>query len=211
MQEPLGSALSGSHCASTLDRCAIWDCHFKIGGTHSSISTAQPPNLAGEVAIYREMAKRIGASRGVVVQATAHGTDNRYTLEALAALGDGYRAVVSIDEPVDIRTLRRWHALGVRGVRFDQLRAKDMLPVLTKHSACLGWHVELSMELRALRGCERMLRSLPVPVVLEYLARTAPGDKGGRAALLRLSSQRIFGSSCCLPLPALTTCGWMMR
>jgi predicted TIM-barrel fold metal-dependent hydrolase len=61
-----------------------------------------------------------------------------------------------------------------------------MLPILTKHIACLGWHVELSMELRALRGCERMLRSLSVPVVLEHLGRTAPGHKGGLAALLRL-------------------------
>ena len=49
---------------------------------------------------YRRMAATIGFERAVLVQASAHGTDNRATLDAIARAGAGFRGVAIVDSGV---------------------------------------------------------------------------------------------------------------
>ena len=56
---------------------------------------------------YREVQRRLGLERVVVVQPSAYGTDNRCTMDAVAALGDGARAVVVVDRSVSDAELER--------------------------------------------------------------------------------------------------------
>jgi predicted TIM-barrel fold metal-dependent hydrolase len=166
-----------------------WDCHFHVMDEEfPTVPNARVPNLTAKADSYRKTAMRMGATRGVVVQPSLYGTDNRCTLDALATLGSGYRAVVVINETVDIRTLRRWHSLGVRGIRFNQVQAgettMEMMPELVEHIACLGWHVQLHIPASDLVAHHTMLRKLRVPLVLDHLGRTVPGDAEAEARVL---------------------------
>src|SRR6267143_6798712 len=68
---------------------------------------------------YLGMLDAVGFARGVLVQGSAHGRDNSAMLDALAHQPDRLRAVAVADETVPPAELRRWAALGVRGLRFN--------------------------------------------------------------------------------------------
>src|SRR5712671_2191768 len=71
------------------------------------------------LAKYLRMLDILGFARGVLVQGSAHGRDNSAMLDALAHQPDRLRAVAVADETVPPAELRRWAALGVRGLRFN--------------------------------------------------------------------------------------------
>ena len=55
-----------------------------------------PPDA--QVSAYRNMCKRFGIERTVVVQPSTYGKDNRCTLEAVAEIGRNARCIVVVDE-----------------------------------------------------------------------------------------------------------------
>src|SRR6185437_8778594 len=63
-----------------------------------------PP--AAPVEHYQNVQKITGLSRAVFVTPTAHGTDNRVILNAIATLGDSARGIAIIDSSVDDNSLR---------------------------------------------------------------------------------------------------------
>ncbi len=157
------------------------DCHFHImDRKFPVVAGAQVPNLEAPVARYVPFAREIGTERGVIIQPSLYGTNNACTLAALAALGGRGRAIVVIDEATPIADLERWHALGVRGIRFNQVQAgattMEMLHPLAERIAPLGWHVQLHMKARELPAYAERLLSLPVPLVLDHMARLALPD-----------------------------------
>ena len=71
------------------------DCHHHIYDAKYPVdpkSVLRPGDALVED--YRAFQKRIGTSRNVVVQPSTYGTDNRVTLDAVAAFGPQARAVV---------------------------------------------------------------------------------------------------------------------
>ena len=68
---------------------------------------------------YLAMLATLGFDRGALVQGSAHGRDNSAMLDALARHPGRLRGVAVADADVDPAELRRWHALGVRGLRFN--------------------------------------------------------------------------------------------
>lgn len=116
----------------------------------------------------------LGLTRGVVVQASVHGTDNRAVLDAAAAHPERLRAVVSVTEGVTEAEIAAMHAQGARAIRVNMVDRGGMpfrsLDALREVAALLrphGWHVELLVhveqnpqELRALAEAIR----LPVSV-----------------------------------------------
>jgi D-galactarolactone isomerase len=79
----------------------------------SSRRTRPPPTTAAR--------RAIGWSAPSSCQPTGYGFDNRCTLEALAALGPGTRAVVVVARRTSEAELARLHGLGARSVRFMML------------------------------------------------------------------------------------------
>jgi len=69
----------------------------------------------------------LGIDRAVIVQASAHGTDNRAMLDALAWRPDIYRGVAIIDSTIDDRALEEMHTLGVRGIRLKPSAGMKMM------------------------------------------------------------------------------------
>jgi 2-pyrone-4,6-dicarboxylate lactonase len=111
-----------------------------------------PPDAP--LAKYIAMLDTVGFTRGVLVQGSAHGRDNGAMLDALARHPGRLHGVAVADATVTPAELRRWHEIGVRGLRFNHFfrggslhyrggvpldAAKALAPVM----ADLGWHLQL--------------------------------------------------------------------
>ena len=125
------------------------DCHFHI---YDNRFPPAPGGLAApdaSPADYRALQARIGTTRGVVVQPSLYGTDNRPTLEGMAALGPNFRGVAVVNAAVTDAELQRLHGLGVRGIRFNLAQAGattlEMLEPLSRRVDALGWHCQINM------------------------------------------------------------------
>ncbi len=68
---------------------------------------------------YFRMHEILGIERGVLVQASAYGTDISSILDALAASGDRLRGVAAVDKDVTDAELARMNEAGIRGIRIN--------------------------------------------------------------------------------------------
>ncbi len=150
------------------------DCHFHVYDARmaSLPGTPQHPDAMEEG--YRALQRRLGLSRGVLVQPSAYGTDNRRHLQALERLGrDDFRMVAVVAADVAEAELRALDAAGVRGIRFNLtmpglLGLADLAP-LGRRIAALGWHIQLNASEAQLRAAEDVLARLPCRLVLDHL------------------------------------------
>jgi D-galactarolactone isomerase len=125
------------------------DCHFHIYDNRFSPAAGGLPAPDASPDDYRALQARIGTTRGVIVQPSLYGVDNRPTLEGLANLGPNFRAVAVVNTSVSDADLHRMHDLGVRGIRFNLAQAGattlDMLEPLSRRVDALGWHCQINM------------------------------------------------------------------
>lgn len=143
-----------------------------------------PPDASVED--YRQLQRRTGLQRAVLVTPSTYGADNRPMLAALRALGGQARGVAVIDGSESDAHLAQLHAEGVRGVRLNLslgvgLHA-DMLAPLARRIAPLGWHLQLLMPADLLATLAERLADLPVPLVFDHFARLSPADAGRHPA-----------------------------
>lgn len=140
-----------------------------------------PPNAP--VAAYRQLQERLGTSRAVVVTPSTYGTDNGCTLDALDQFGDAARGVAVVTHDVSDAELDRLHARRVRGLRVNFVSPQcwgettaGMLTTLARKLGRLHWHIQLLMHPEQIVALEAVLRGLPVPVVIDHLARMDPRE-----------------------------------
>src|SRR4029077_4681225 len=98
------------------------DTHAHVFGPASQFPYAEdrsytPPDAP--LAKYLAMLDTLGLARGVLVQGSAHGRDNAAMLDALARPPARRRGVAVADADMPAAELRRWAALGVKGLRFN--------------------------------------------------------------------------------------------
>src|SRR5260221_11607320 len=81
------------------------------------------PPLPGHysVPMYRELQKRLGMSRVIVVQANAYQDDNRVTLAAMKELGKEDKGVAGVKAGVADAEIARLTPSGIRGQRILNL------------------------------------------------------------------------------------------
>ena len=152
------------------------------------------------LADYLHMLDTLGIERGVLVQPSVYGTDNRAMLEALALAPERLRAIAVLPFDVSADAISRLHALGVRGVRCNIVDLKDgkgMLPLdglrtLAGTIARYGWHIEFLMHVNEFPDLDRQLGAMPVPLVFGHLGYvpTQLGNTAGFEALLRLAKAK---------------------
>ena len=161
------------------------DTHFHVFGPPELfpfLSTHEYTPPAAPLAHYLKMAAVIGMERAVVVQPSVHGLDNSATLDAIAKSGGRFRGVARIDDKTPKAELQKLHDGGIRGVRFnllDRPRGNVKLDVLDRcveHIAEFGWSVDLHIDTKNLLEQERRIRSLPIPVVIDHIARVKPAE-----------------------------------
>ena len=165
------------------------DCHHHIYDPRFAYmpdAVMKPPFAT--VADYRKLQKRLGTSRDVMVQPSTYGTDNRCVLDVLAQQGENGRAVCVVNSKVADAELKKLNAAGVRGVRVqfglgNPVGADEVMP-LAKRIAAMGWHIQFNMPPEQLVQMEKLLLSLPVPVIIDHLGR-AVDDKGPQYVTVR--------------------------
>jgi 2-pyrone-4,6-dicarboxylate lactonase len=146
---------------------------------------------------FRHMLDALGVERGVLVQPSVYGTDNRAMLDGLARDPKRFRGVAVVPFGVPVAEIERLHAAGVRGVRsniVDLKSNKGQLPLeqlraLAQRIKPFGWHVEFLMHVDEFPQLDRQLADFPVDVVfghLGYVPAAAGLATPGFAALLRL-------------------------
>lgn len=122
---------------------------------------------------YMALLDRLGLDRGVIVQPSVYGTDNRATLDALRSEPDRLRGVAVVDADVSDAEIERMHGLGVRGVRFNLLYrggvAYEAAETLSRRIAPLGWHLQFLIDISEFDGFAAKLAALPVPVVIDHM------------------------------------------
>ncbi len=146
---------------------------------------------------YRHMLDGLGLERGVLVQPSIYGTDNRAMLDALKTDPKRLRGVAVVPFDISVSEIEKLHAAGVRGVRaniVDLKEGKGILPLaalrtLAERIQPFGWHVEFLMHVDEFPDLDRQLARFPVDVVFGHLGYV-PASKGihtaGFAAMLRL-------------------------
>lgn len=154
------------------------DCHFHV----YEAGHAQ----AADVGAYLALQRRLGLTRGVLVQPSTYGFDNSLHLAALGALGrDRFRLVAVLPPDVSGAELTCLDAQGVRGVRFNlklggPLRLDDLLP-MARRLAPLGWHCQVNLAPGQLVEAAGLLQRLPCRLVLDHIGQV-PHPAGLRSA-----------------------------
>lgn len=134
----------------------------------------------------------LGLQRGVIVQASCHGTDNTAMLDAIARGKGRYRGVAIVDDGIDERGLEALDRGGVRGVRFNFVQHLGGRPdmnvfwrVLDK-VAEMGWHVVLHLDAEDIVELnDDVLSNIRVPFVIDHMGRVQAA-KGLEQAPFRL-------------------------
>ncbi len=124
----------------------------------------------------------LGFSKNVIVQATCHGADNRALVDALQASDGRARGIATVKRSVTDDELRRLHAAGVRGVRFNFVKRlvdftpKDELMEIAGRINKLGWHVVIYFEAVDLPELWDFFTALPTTVVVDHMGRPDVGQ-----------------------------------
>ena len=147
----------------------IYEKRFKLAPTAAMVPPEAP------VSAYREVRKRLGIDRTVVVQPSAYGTDNSCTLEAIAAMGESARGVAVVGPEASEAELERLSKAGIRGARFFMLKggalAWDALDAVAARVQPLGWHVQLQLDGRELPEREAQIRRWPNTLVIDHVGK----------------------------------------
>jgi predicted TIM-barrel fold metal-dependent hydrolase len=153
------------------------DCHHHIYDSRfpADASTALRPGDA-LISDYRMLQKRIGTMRNVVVQPSTYGTDNRLLVESLKTFGlKTTRGIAVVNDSVTDEELKRLHAVGVRGVRFNLAQGGGttwaMVTPLSKRFAAMGWHAQINASADDMFANRAVLSQVPCQLVFDHLAR----------------------------------------
>ncbi|UJR86211.1 amidohydrolase family protein [Sandaracinus amylolyticus] len=148
------------------------DAHAHVIGPTMIASRSYTPREAS-VAEYLAMLDAHGIARGVLVQISVHGTDNRVLLAALGAHRERLRGIAVVDAGAPDDELERMKRAGIVGLRLNAAFGGgprlDELERIAARCRELDWHLELLLDRRALPDLAPRLERLPVPFVLDHL------------------------------------------
>ncbi|WP_118180964.1 amidohydrolase family protein [Paraburkholderia phosphatilytica] len=157
-----------------------WDAHCHVFGPGDIFPYAPdrsytPPDAPLER--LTQLHNFLGLSRGVIVQASCHGTDNTAMLDAIARSQGRYRGVAIVDGSVTDEQLADLDRQGVRGVRFNfvahlggapDLDVFDQVVHRIRH---LDWHVVLHLDAQDILTYADRIERLQVPFVIDHMGR----------------------------------------
>src|SRR4051794_206905 len=135
-----------------------------------------PP--AAPIEHYWNVQKITGLSRAVVVQPTAHGVDNRVTLDAVARSNGSMLGIVNIDESISDTELDALAESGIRGARFslmgDREGSPEQIGAQLPRMQARDWILDLHVEPADFVEHEKFIRELPLVTLIDHMARVNP-------------------------------------
>src|SRR5215472_664905 len=176
------------------------DCHTHVFGDParfpfwSERTYTPPPATAAD---WEALHRKLRIDRGVIVQPSVYGTDNRCALDAIATLGQRARGVAGIDESTPAVELDALHHGGIRGIRLnletfgiaDPAAASGRLRGALGQLAHRPWHIQLFVRSSIVPTLESAVLESSLPIVFDHFggARAEGGlNDAGFQALLRL-------------------------
>ena len=160
-----------------------WDCHAHIIGDRARYPLAprrsyDPPDAPLDA--YLAMLDRRGIARGVLVQPSVYGFDNRCMLDALDRSGGRLSGVAVPDPGSSPQDLEAMHLRGVRGVRCNLLNPGGLDPEIVvkwRHVLReLAWHVVLHIDVAAVDDLRSWLRKFGTPIVIDHMGHPPLGQ-----------------------------------
>lgn len=139
---------------------------------------------------------QLGLTRGVLVTASASGTDNSVVIDALRQYPTRLRGIAVPAPDISDAQLDAWHDAGVRGVRFNLYQVDghavyrngvgiDVLEALAPRLKARGWHAQIWIHAPDLVELGPRLKALGLPLVIDHMGRMATsrgvGDAGFQA------------------------------
>ena len=121
--------------------------------------------------------KHLGFTRAVLVQASCHGTDNSALVDALDWSKGAWRGVCMVGKDVTADELKRLHAAGVRGARFNFVAhlggAPDLevIESVVARIAPLGWHLQVHLDAADIAKYRDFLLGLGIPFIIDHMGR----------------------------------------
>jgi len=162
-----------------------WDTHAHIFGPSDKFSYAPGRGYTpvdAPVDRYVALLDHLGFARGVLVQGNAHGYDNRVLLDALARFPQRLRGVAITDTRIAPGTLREWHKLGMRGLRFHLFSEAgkpgyvrgvglDVFEVFRSTMRDLGWVMQIFCDWRLMSDLAATFREIAreMPVIVDHM------------------------------------------
>ncbi len=155
-----------------------FDCQVHVFGpverypTRKGASYVPWADATGEAA--ERMHRALGIERGVIVQATVYGTDNRAMVDALNGRPN-YRGVAIIDDSVSDQELRRLHEAGVRGARFNFWKQLNIVPTPEGFRRSIdrikdyGWHARIHAAGDEWLELKELLSKPRIPMVIDHM------------------------------------------
>ena len=127
---------------------------------------------------------QLGLTRGVLVTASASGTDNSVVTDALRQYPTRLRGIVVPSPDTTDAELDAWHAAGVRGVRINLYQVDghavyrngvgiEVLEALAPRLAARGWHAQIWIHAPDLVTLGPRLKALGLPLVIDHMGRMA--------------------------------------
>ena len=175
--------------------------------THAHVFTRDAPAVAGAryrpayaatLAQWQSHWPAAGITRGVLVQPSFFGVDNREMLAALAARPHELRGVAVVAPSVDDAGIEAMHAQGVRAVRLNLHGAADFSPYraaawkrLFERVAARGWHLEAFVDTGRVPDLLAALEETAIAVVLDHFGN--PGATFDGVATFAAASRRARG------------------
>lgn len=170
------------------------DTHFHVFGAQARYPLDPRRNYTPHecaLADYRRVMQAMGIQRGVIVQPSVYGTDNRAMLDALREGGQTFRGIAVPAANASDDELLQMHRLGVRGIRLNLvnpavLSLADALSIVHR-MATLGWHLQVLLDVEKDAHTLRALREMTaVPLVIDHMGKSPPSaSRHELAAMLR--------------------------
>jgi 2-pyrone-4,6-dicarboxylate lactonase len=157
------------------------DSHFHVFGPHNEFpySPTRPftPTDAGKADLF-QLHEFLGIQRGVFVNSTAHGRDNRVLVDLLEAGKGRYRGVALIDPTTPAAEIESLDDAGVRGIRLHWYfprggapRPRDEMRDMIALVADYGWHIANHVGGNNMVDYYDFIASIEAPVVIDHMAR----------------------------------------
>lgn len=149
-----------------------------------------PPDASKES--LRALHAHLGIDRAVIVHASCHGTYMDATLDAISWSQGMYRGTSIVEPDITDAELQRYHAGGIRAVRFNFVKHLESVPGaevvhrMAERIAPMGWHLVVHLDAEDIVELSPLLLSLPVPFVIDHMARVKASEGLDQKPFLKL-------------------------
>lgn len=157
-----------------------WDAHVHLlGGPQHALSPNRVENPAPGhdfddwLTLYRAHLKALGCDKGLIVHSILYGTDNSVTLDAVRAMGAGFKGVGLLPDGATPAQISAFAQANIVAVRLNYVHGGvltwDGARAMAPHLADQGMHIQ--MLLHADQHIDQIaddIRALPVPLVIDH-------------------------------------------